>query len=199
MRIHLILDKSGSMEDVRDATISGVNEYVQGLDEGKITLTLFDTLVEVKEPMPVKDWVPLTRDSYVPSGMTALYDAVCHTLKGIRDDQNKEKDLVVIMTDGLENSSKEYSQREMKKIVEDLQSKGNWTFVYLGANQDAYAEAQKYGIPTANAVSWNSSPTGTTASMNILRGATATYAASSLKSTTAFYSKAQQKKVEETK
>lgn len=197
MKIHMIVDKSGSMGMVRDATISGINEYITGLGSGEVTLTLFDTLVEVKKPTKIKEWTPLTHETYVPSGMTALYDAVCYTLKNATD--TKGKNLVVIMTDGQENSSKEYSQREMKKLVEDLTSKGNWTFVFLGANQDAYAEAQKYGIPTANAVTFNATPTGSSASFDILRGATMAYAASSSKSTGAFYSQAQQRVVEETK
>ncbi len=110
-----------------------------------------------------------------------------------------EKQLVIIMTDGYENSSKEYSQIEMKKLIEELTGKGNWTFVYLGANQDAYAEARKYGIPTGNTVTFNATGKGMRSSMTNTAGATMDYAASMNSNTTAFYSAEQRKDIEEAK
>ena len=105
VRVHFILDKSGSMELVRNATISGFNEYISTLnnDDAKyeITLTVFDTEVtKLYEKAKPKD-ILLSKEEYVPSGMTALYDAACSALKKIKG--GRVKNVVVIMTDGEEN------------------------------------------------------------------------------------------------
>lgn len=192
--VNFILDKSGSMESVREATISGFNEYIQTLKKDKksqyqFTLTFFDTEVSsYVEGEDIKDVLELTSETYNPNGGTALYDAVCSTIKSIKDkgssckecgsDIHKQKILTVIMTDGGENASKEYTQVEMKKMIEERTKQGNWTFVFLGANQDSYAEAQKYGISVGNTANFFATSAGVGATMRGMATATTAYACS---------------------
>lgn len=180
--VNFILDQSGSMMSVRDATISGFNEYLETLladkkNKYEFTLTLFDTETKsVVKGALLKDVEKLTVESYKPGGMTALYDAVCKTINGVEADKG-DNVLTIIMTDGQENSSKEYTQVEMKKMIEEREKKGNWTFVYLGANQDSYAVAQQYGITSGNTVNFSATGTGMTAAMRNVATSSVMYAA----------------------
>jgi hypothetical protein len=97
---------------------------------------------------------------YQPRGSTALYDAIANTITNLANQlkgaRKNEKCLVIVMTDGQENSSKEYGLRENGRkrlfdLIKSYEKKGNWTFVYLGANVDAFAEARDIGIPQGNA------------------------------------------------
>jgi len=160
--INFILDKSGSMSMRTDATISGFNEYLKTVkkeakkskDKTTFSLTMFDTEVVKKYvSKDIKDVEPLDRETYAPDGMTALYDAVCITVKEVEEELKKVKGktavVTVILTDGEENSSQEYTQKELSAKIKELQ-KGNWSFVFLGANQDSWATAQKWGIHAGN-------------------------------------------------
>lgn len=199
--LYIILDKSGSMGNTERATLSGINEYLQTLAKDgnhyHVTLTLFDTVVTKlwKSRVLDKD-LKLTPEQYSPGGMTALYDAVCSTLKNVSDEG---KNLVVIMTDGFENSSKEYRRTDMKRIINDLQATDRWTFVYMGANQDAYAEAANYGIPTANSVTYNATNIGTRAVFAAAGLATTGWAGQSATASSNFYSAEVQAHVEQAK
>lgn len=177
--VAFILDKSGSMGTVRQATISGFNEYVGTLRKDKkskyaMSFTLFDTNVEkrhVSEPLSsVED---LTEATYRPDGMTALYDAAMQTISETEKVAKKGQPvLCVIMTDGEENSSKEYTEKELKAKIGELEKK-NWTFVFLGANQDAWAVGQKFGMSHTNVANYHSTDVGT-------RGAFAKVAANTM-------------------
>jgi uncharacterized protein YegL len=201
--VFFVLDKSGSMTTVRDATISGFNEYIKTLkndgNKYKMTLSLFDTKYDsVYEDKSLEDVKDLDSTTYRPDGMTALYDAVCKTLN--EKSQVKGKNLVVIMTDGEENSSVEYTEREMKKLIEELEKKGNWTFVFLGANQDAWATAQKFGMSSVNnVVNYNNTSVGAQAAFRSTAKATGFYARSAGMATTDFYDPETKTKIESAK
>jgi hypothetical protein len=189
--VNFILDKSGSMETIKDSTISGFNEYIQTLKKDKnnynFTLTLFDTNIETPfKNKAIKDIKELTRETYNPNGNTSLYDAVCSTIKSVKESKN-QKIVTIIMTDGQENSSREYNQTHMKELIKEKESKGNWSFVYLGANQDSYLMAQSFGIPQGNAVNFTASSAGMTRAMNTISTATCSYASASSNSTNAFF------------
>ena len=126
--------------------------------------------------------------------MTALYDAVCKTLKG--QENNKGKNLVVVMTDGQENSSKEYTQVHMKKMIDDLTAKGNWTFVYLGANQDSYATAGQYGFTVGNTVNYTPTSTGTATAFAGVTQSSNYFAASASGATMDFFDASAKDKIE---
>jgi Mg-chelatase subunit ChlD len=140
-----LLDRSGSMDTCLDDTIGGFNAFVreQTQDGGTLTLILFDheyTLVYNKKPIEQVEL--LTHETYVPRGSTGLLDAIGKTIKNTEADRTPT---VVILTDGMENASHMFTKAHIKDLIEQKTSTG-WTFVYLGANQDAFAEAGSIGI-----------------------------------------------------
>lgn len=172
--VAFILDKSGSMSSCRDAAISGFNEYLQtskaSNKKGECTfnLTLFNNAIERRiENMDVLEVPELTTATYKPDGMTALYDAAVITIERIYEQiQGKKKKpavLVAIMTDGEENSSRQYDEHCLQDLIAKLQKEGNWTFVFMGANQDSYAKASKMGISAGNTMNWSADEDGTRA------------------------------------
>lgn len=152
--INFVLDKSGSMDVIRDATISGFNEFLgdQRREGGKaiMTLTLFDTHFRTRaRAVPVSEIPDFDYEDYQPGGMTALYDAIGHTLKMTDDFYASEKPdqvLFVIMTDGLENASREFDRKRIFDMIADRQKLAGYEFIYLGANQDSYMVGAGMGI-----------------------------------------------------
>lgn len=148
-----ILDRSGSMETCRDDTIGGFNAFVreQKAFGGTLTLIQFDHEYLVSYAnKPITEVEPLSHETFVPRGSTALLDAIGKTIKA-----NKlNVPTVVILTDGHENSSHEYSKAHIKDLIEQ-KTKDGWTFVYLGANQDAFAEAGSIGIAPAATMNYD--------------------------------------------
>lgn len=151
-RVFVVQDKSGSMDMRRSATISGFNEYVDELDknaEGSIELSLiqFDTRVYdkyINRPLDSVD--DLTPEDFVPSGMTALYDGVGRAIRTADASIGaNDKVLVVIMTDGGENSSTQYSQQAILDLIGRRRAKG-WEFVFLGAGEEAWNAGVNLGF-----------------------------------------------------
>lgn len=146
----VILDKSGSMEVIRKAAIDGFNETLAGIRKAQekyadtqdhfVSLLTFCGCEKkyVFDRTPVADTHPLQIDEYCPCCSTPLYDAMGFTLASMRNYVKKIEDHVVvvtIITDGMENASKEYTGNAVKQLVEQLKGEG-WTFTYMGANQD---------------------------------------------------------------
>jgi len=207
--VNLLIDQSGSMMSTRQSTVDGINEYINTLKEDggkyKVSLSMFDCNMEgaLRLDKPWKniyiDDVPeLKLEDYNPNGGTPLHDAFCRNLKDIKD-RDDEKYLFVVLTDGHENMSKEYSAEDMKKLKAEFEKKDNWTFVYLGANQDAFETAENYGFSYANTSNFNATDLGTSTVFDTLSVATRSYSASSDTSTTAFYTDTQQEKNESIK
>ena len=143
--VSLILDESGSMGSCKQETINGFNEYIQSLRKQnvKFALTKFsDDCKIVYNAKDIKDVKELNEVDYQPNGMTALYDAIGNTISMVK---SEDKVLIVILTDGDENASEEYKKETIAKLIEEKEKKG-WTFVYLGANQDAMLNAEKFGL-----------------------------------------------------
>jgi uncharacterized protein YegL len=139
-----LLDRSGSMQSCVDDTIGGFNAFVESQKSfgGTMTLCLFDHEFDVVyDKVPIDQVVPLTKETYMPRGGTALHDAMGQVLKmNLSDDT-----MVIILTDGEENSSNKYTAAHVKDLVDTKP----WKFVYLGANQDAVLTAQGLGINTS--------------------------------------------------
>lgn len=164
--INFVLDKSGSMFSIQDATISGFNEFLgdQQREGGNamMTLTLFDTSFKtVARAVPVHDVLPLSRETYVPDGMTALYDAIGHTMR-ITDEYvalaKPDQVLFVIMTDGQENSSREYTHSSIFQLIQDRQEHAGYEFLYLGANQDSYSVGTRMGVKGDRTLDYAATP-----------------------------------------
>ena len=134
--VNFILDKSGSMSSIVDSTISGFNEYISTLkndgNKYSFSLTFFDTDVkQTYKNESISKVDKLDKENYTPDGMTALYDAVCRTIDEVKNTVKKDqKVLTVIMTDGEENSSKEYTQEQLKTKIGECEKTGNWSFVF---------------------------------------------------------------------
>ena len=165
-----ILDKSGSMSSIRGATVSGFNEYLNKLQKNKVNvafnMTLFDDdcTTQRYHMTPIKEVRPLNEESYVPCGMTPLYDHAVSTIEKLAEEVKEIEGTVavsvVIMTDGLENASKLHNEKCLRDLIKKLEKKGNWTFAYMGANQDSYAVAGGIGIARGNTVNWSATPEG---------------------------------------
>ena len=164
----VVLDRSGSMGDIRDATIEGMNSFLREQKEapGKLTCTiqLFDTvdLVYPAKNLPISEVLPFTRETYVPRGGTPLYDAVGKEIAAT-EEYTRGKDvavLFVVMTDGQENSSHTFTRQQLFDLVNRKQAEDSWRFVFLGANQDAYAEGAKQGYSAGYTSNFTASPAG---------------------------------------
>jgi uncharacterized protein YegL len=156
-RVFVVQDKSGSMSDLRKETVSGFNEYVDQL-EGDMFLSLiqFDTGVhEVFVNRPLVDVPELTAEDFVPGGMTALRDGVGRAIKLAEDTVygSDDKVMVVIMTDGYENSSREYTHDQILKKIEDKRGDG-WEFVFLGAGEESWAASRAFGIADTHTINY---------------------------------------------
>ena len=145
------------MAAVEDDTIGGFNTYVRELGaeqnvEYRFTLTLFDTRVEARYVgEPLSKVAPLSRATYVPGGGTALYDALGATVRQVEQTlTHVEKVITVIMTDGHENSSREWTQEGVQALIAGKEKEGNWTFVFLGATPDAWDVGMSMGVQQGN-------------------------------------------------
>jgi uncharacterized protein YegL len=153
-----ILDRSGSMGGLESDTIGGFNAMLakQKAEDGecRITTVLFDNEYEVlHDRLNLKAVAPITDKDYYVRGNTALLDAIGKTINKIRavqkhtaEEYRADKVLFVITTDGMENASREYSYKDIKKQIEHQKSKYNWEFVFLGANIDSAEVAESIGI-----------------------------------------------------
>lgn len=154
------------MASVATDTIGGFNRFVSDQKKvpGMATLSLyqFDTVYErVIGPVSIQDVPDLTKDTFVPRGMTALLDAMGRAINdaGQRFSEMPEADrpskvVMVVITDGLENSSKEFNEIGVNELITRQRDKYKWEFVFLGANQDAISTAASYGIGAANSMTY---------------------------------------------
>ena len=169
----IILDKSGSMESIRQAAVDGFNETLAGIKKAQekyaesqehfVSLLTFCDCEKkyVFDKVPVVEARKLTLDDYEPCCCTPLYDAMGFTLTTMRNHVKKVDDAVVvvtIITDGYENASKEYTGAAVKKLVEELKGEG-WTFTYMGANQDSVEVA--FNLSIRNSRNFEATSSGT--------------------------------------
>jgi hypothetical protein len=159
--VHVLLDRSGSMEDCRDQTISAFNEYVHSLKVQsqagtRLSLTTFDTESTdlVFDTLRVEAVPKLTRETFVPRGGTPLFDAVSAVVTSIDKVTllPDERVALAILTDGEENSSREMNAAAVNKLLTDRQERCNWLVQYLGANQNTWAAGAQIGIGRDHAI-----------------------------------------------
>ena len=172
----VILDKSGSMYSMTDDTIGGFNSLLEEQRKKdipvKVSVGMFNQILEAKlDRVDLKDVKDLTRDDYIAQGTTALLDAVGNTLSAIkgREEVNvpENKVLVVIITDGKENASKEWKKPDVKKLIEELQEKG-YEFVFLGADIDAVSVAGGIGISQERSMKFKKTGAGVQANFKAM-------------------------------
>lgn len=176
----IVLDRSGSMAAVREATIEAFNGYVRSQQTGsgtvQLSLVQFDDQYEpVLTCQPIDRVKDLTNATYQPRGSTALLDAVGRTivetgrrLKSLPAAQRPGKVLFVIQTDGFENASREYQAKQINAMIAEQRDRYAWQFVFLGANQDAITSAAQFGIAAGASLSYGGTSRGTMAAFDVL-------------------------------
>ena len=161
-----ILDRSGSMHGLEKDTIGGFNSVLERNKalpgDANITTILFDHRYTIlHDRQPIRSVAPITEREYRVGGSTALLDAIGRTINKIAAAQKNtakeyraDKVLFVIITDGEENSSREFSARKVKKMIEQQKKRYDWEFIFLGANIDAVETAGHFGIRADCAVDY---------------------------------------------
>ena len=168
-----VLDRSGSMGGLESDTIGGFNSVLTKqkaeMGEANITTVLFDDKYELlHDRFNLHKIKPITEKEYYVRGTTALLDAIGKTIhkmgniqKYAADDERAEKVMFVIITDGMENASVEYSYDQIKKMIKRQKKKYGWEFIFLGANFDAMETAGRFGIGKDRAANYHADSEGT--------------------------------------
>ena len=173
---HFVLDKSGSMNSCREMTINGFNSQLETIkqlqrefpnQEFNVSLTIFDDNVEtIFNQTQLNSFEKLTPKMYVPKGCTALLDAIGLSINKIRITNesailnNKMSVVMVILTDGLENASREFNYHQIAGMIKTLEQTEKWTFTFLGADIDALHTSKMLNIREENVVSFNKGDMG---------------------------------------
>ena len=162
LNIRVVLDRSGSMSNCVHQTIDALNGYLIGLQkentEGVATVSLFDSQsIDIGvDKVQIKDLSPLDYSFLTPRASTPLYDAIG---AGIYEHSSynatrEDKKVLVIVTDGYENASREYTGEAIKKLVEEKEEAG-WLIVYLGSDHDIYKQTKMMGIDPGRSIRYN--------------------------------------------
>jgi len=160
--VAILIDRSGSMNSIKSDVIGGFNQLIE--DQKNVPGDLTVTLVQFDENMglqfeTINDFSPLNEvkllneSNYTPRGSTPLNDSLARLINetGARlaakdESERPEKVLIVSITDGRENASKEHTKQSVKTLIEHQEKNYNWKFMYIGANQDSFAEGSSRGI-----------------------------------------------------
>lgn len=165
------MDSSSSMSQLTNSTISGVNEQIDSIKQLEkefpdqkynMDFIHFNSKVTIEYTnKPANSIEHINENNYKCSGMTALLDAIGTGVKNLNEkigDKIKSGEataVVVIITDGEENASREFDGGKIKSMISELQSTSKWTFTFVGANIDAVTTAHTYGINTQNVMSFS--------------------------------------------
>lgn len=177
-----VLDRSGSMGSVKVETIDGFNNFIEdqrNADADQVHLvTQFDSEYEVlQDGVELDDVMTLNEQNYVPRGGTQLLDAMGQTIMKMDSimagDRTITQSILVVLTDGQEYGSQEFTRESVFKLIENRKALGNWDFIFLGAGQDAIKQAQGFGI--ANSAQYNATGQGTTQAIQTLSRSVTNY------------------------
>ncbi|MCK9437964.1 MAG: VWA domain-containing protein [Synergistaceae bacterium] len=159
LKIIFVIDESGSMQGTESDVIGGFNNFIEKQKtehQGKITVTLYkfnSYWSRILNDLSIEEIRPLTNGDYTPGGLTALYDTIGNAITDIENQVKYSKRehmasmvMMVIITDGQENASKEYDARKVKQMIQELEKSENWQFIYMGADLDNFADADILGL-----------------------------------------------------
>jgi uncharacterized protein YegL len=166
--IALVIDKSGSMGHIRKQTINSINEQLDVLQDAednqddRVTVVTFNNKVD--EPRFFNLNERFAEEDYDPRGGTSLFDAIGRTVEMFQDVKvNEDEDvayLLVVVSDGEENTSKEYTAEQISSIIKELEGQGNWTFTFIGADKNCLDRVRDIGIGLSNSTSFTASAYG---------------------------------------
>ena len=181
--VGVVLDRSGSMSSILNDTIGGFNSFVEDQREKNMdqvyVITQFDTEYEVRQDsVELDDVEVLSKKNFVPRGGTALLDAMGQTIAtmdaAMANDKSIQQALLVVLTDGEENSSKEFTRDQVFALISERE-KTNWEFAFLGAGQDAIGQGHKLGI--VNSMQFANNGLGAQSAFNNISRSTECYSA----------------------
>ena len=170
--ICIVLDASGSMASIEDDTKGSFNSFLKTQKEagGKTVFDLYqfsDTVTRLVERVDLATFHEDLMAKYICSGCTAMNDAICtaidtlgQELAVLKEEERPENVIFVIITDGFENASKQFTGTDVKKRITEQTEKYHWHFQYLAANQDAFVSGDAIGVDRDNCVNWLSSKAG---------------------------------------
>jgi hypothetical protein len=137
----------------------GFNNFIEQQKtehQGKITVSLYkfnSYWSRILNDLPIEEIRPLTNGDYTPGGLTALYDTIGNAITDIENQTSYTKReykasmvMMVVITDGQENASREYDSRKIKQMIQELEQSENWQFIYLGADLNNFADAEILGL-----------------------------------------------------
>ncbi|MFN4023299.1 MAG: VWA domain-containing protein [Hyphomonas sp.] len=166
---YILLDRTGSMSPIWDEALSSVNAYADGLahPEGgkpsgaddRITLAVFDhhsglQFDVLRSAVAAASWTPVTSNEAAPRGMTPLFDAIARII-AMAEADNPGRAIIVIMTDGEENASREVTKEGVKAALDRVKAKG-WEVVFLGAEFSKFADAEAIGVAAGKRMAMSS-------------------------------------------
>jgi Mg-chelatase subunit ChlD len=163
VHVGIVLDRSGSMEDCREDAIGAVNSYLRQVKndkelEGRVSLIIFDShgIDVIRDRVSIAGCADLGAGEYQPRAQTPLLDAVGHGVALL--DKHKEageRCILAVMTDGLENASREYTKETIKALLDRKQKEDGWLVLYLGAGHDAWSQARDMGLHAGNVAAFS--------------------------------------------
>lgn len=159
LRIIFVIDESGSMQGTESDVIGGFNNFIEqqkSQQKGNVSVSLYkfnSYWSRILNDLPIEKIRPLTSVEYTPGGLTALYDTIGNAITDIENQTQYSKSehkasmtMMVIITDGQENASREYDSRKVKQMIQELEQSENWQFIYLGADLDNFTDADILGL-----------------------------------------------------
>lgn len=173
LRVAIALDASSSMGYVIKETLDGLNEQLDELRNGKkkgvnsrvslVSFAGYDSIKDTFVDVPIEDMPKITKEHYDPSGLTAMYDGVARAISLLKaqEDTDETTYMLIILTDGQENNSKEHDARKVAEMIKEVESTKKWTISYMGANQDLKEVQQNLGIDASNMAAYNANSIGT--------------------------------------
>ena len=170
---YILLDRTGSMNSIWDEALGSVNAYVESVitpDDGPnvandITFSVFDAqdglqFDTLRRNVSGEDWRVITSDEVQPRGMTPLFDAIGRMVT-LAEEDNPDKAVIVIMTDGHENASREFSRDNIREVLDRVEKRG-WAVVFLGAEFASFGDADAAGVARTNQMAVSSERLGAT-------------------------------------
>lgn len=185
--IAVVLDRSSSMTAIRDATIAAFNDMLieQKKQPGRADLTLVafsDNVSWLRTGEPLQDSLPLTKETYIPGGNTALFDAIGKTIdvlglqiSGLNEVHRPGRVLVVVLTDGEENASKQYDNERVRRMIERQRSAYSWEFLFIGAEANTVLVARDIAVPQSNVIRYAATASGVKNSMSAMNNVVTSY------------------------